>query len=184
MSDDAFVPLTPERGELPHQADEAATLLGFLDFHRRTLLLKVDGLDAGALRRTLPPSTMTLGGLLKHLAMVEDNWFHVAWRDEPYHEPWASVDWEADQDWEWHSAGHDSPQELRALWDAAVERSHATVVEALASGGLDQLSARRHHLTGEPVSLRWILVHMIEEYARHNGHADLLRESVDGATGE
>ena len=176
--------LTPERGEPAHQADEATTLLGFLDFHRRTLLVKVDGLDAEQLRRTLPPSTLTLGGLMKHLAMVEDNWFGVVWHDQPFVEPWASTDWEADRDWELTSAADDSPEELRALWDAAVARADRTIAEALARGGLDQVSRRSHHRTGEPVSLRWILVHMIEEYARHNGHADLLRESIDGATGE
>ncbi|UZN03623.1 DinB family protein [Cellulomonas sp. S1-8] len=176
-------PLTTERGEPPHRTDEAGTLLGFLDFHRRTLLVKVDGLDADALRRPLPPSTMTLGGLMKHLAMVEDNWFSEVWLDARV-EPWASADWAADRDWEWTSAADDTPEELRALWDAAVARSQRTVAVALASGGLDQESRRRHRGTGEPVSLRWILVHMIEEYARHNGHADLLREAVDGATGE
>ncbi|MCM0638776.1 DinB family protein [Cellulomonas wangsupingiae] len=176
--------LTPERDEPPHRSDEAGTLLGFLDFHRRTLLLKLDGLDADALRRPLPPSTMTLGGLMKHLAMVEDNWFGVVWHDAPHVEPWASVDWKADRDWEWTSAADDSPEHLRSLWDDAVERSQRTIAAALAAGGLDQVSARPHRLTGEPVSLRWILVHMIEEYARHNGHADLLREAVDGTTGE
>lgn len=176
-------PLTAERTDPPHRADEAHTLLAFLDFHRRTLLLKTDGLDADALRRPLPPSTMTLGGLLKHLAMVEDNWFAQVWLDERV-EPWASADWDADRDWEWTSAADDSPAELRALWDASVARSRRTVAAALAAGGLDQVSRRRHHATGEPVSLRWVLVHMIEEYARHNGHADLLREAVDGSTGE
>jgi len=176
--------LTPERAEPPHRTDEAGTLLGFLDFHRRTLLLKLDGLDAEALRRTLPPSTMTLGGLMKHLAMVEDNWFGVVWHDVPYSEPWASADWDADRDWDWTSAADDSPERIRALWADAVARSQRTVEAALAAGGLDQVSARPHRRTREPVSLRWILVHMIEEYARHNGHADLLRESIDGATGE
>lgn len=177
-------PLTPERGEPPHRSDEAGTLLGFLDFHRRTLLLKVDGLDAAGLRATLPPSTMTLGGLVKHLAMVEDSWFGVVWQDRPHVEPWASADWDADRDWEWTSAADDSPAQLRALWDAAVAHSQRVVDDALAHGGLDQLSQRRQAQTGEPVSLRWILVHMVEEYARHNGHADLLREAVDGTTGE
>lgn len=176
-------PLTPERTAPPHQADEATTLPAFLDFHRRTLLRKVDGLDADALRRRLPPSTMTLAGLVKHLAMVEDNWFAQVWLDERV-EPWASAPWDDDRDWEWTSATHESPADVRAQWDASVARSRRTVAAALAAGGLDQVSARRHHATGEPVSLRWVLVHMIEEYARHNGHADLLREAVDGATGE
>jgi hypothetical protein len=97
--------------------------------------------------------------------------------------PWAAVDWKSDPDWEWHSAAQDLPEELFALWQSAVDSSRALVEEALSDGGLDQL-ARRTWPDGSAPSLRWILVHMIEEYARHNGHADLLRESVDGETGE
>ena len=180
---DVDTPLTPDRTEAPHHGDETTTLLAFLDLHRRTLLRKVDGLDADGLRRPLPPSTMTLAGLLKHLAMVEDNWFSTVWLDAPV-EPWASAPWDTDRDWEWTTARAESPQELRAQWDTSVARSRRTVAAALAAGGLDQVSARRHRGTGAPVSLRWVLLHMIEEYARHNGHADLLREAVDGATGE
>ena len=183
METDAAAPLTQHRTDPPHDADEAGTLLAFLDFHRRTLLRKVDGLDAEALRRPLPPSSMTLAGLVKHLAMVEDNWFTQFWLDEQV-EPWSSADRDADRDWEWHSAAHDEPAELLALWQAAVARSRRNVAAALGTGGLDQVSRRAHRGTGRPTSLRWVLVHMIEEYARHNGHADLLREAVDGVTGE
>ena len=97
--------------------------------------------------------------------------------------PWDTVDWKADPDWDWHSAGHDTPEQLLALWQKAMARSRAVVTEALAGGGLDQL-ARRSWPDGRSPSLRWIICHMIEEYARHNGHADLIRESVDGLTGE
>jgi hypothetical protein len=93
------------------------------------------------------------------------------------------VDWTADPDWEWHSAADDSAEQLFALWEGSVARSRAAIDEALRSGGLDQL-ARRTWPDGSAASLRWIMTHMIEEYARHNGHADLLRESVDGETGE
>ena len=93
------------------------------------------------------------------------------------------VDWEADRDWEWHTAADDTPDELCALFDEAGGRSDAIIGEALADGGLDALSGRGQ-AQGEAFSLRWILVHMIEEYARHNGHADLIRESIDGVTGE
>lgn len=175
-------PLTPQRTDPPTTAGEADTLLGFLDFHRRTLLLKVDGLDADALRRPLPPSTMTLAGLMKHLANVEDHWFSTVWLGEDV-EPWASADWDDDPDWEWHSAVDDDPAHVRALWDAAVARSRGTVAAALAAGGLDQVAHRRRR-DGGTWSLRWVLLHMVEEYARHNGHADLLREAADGATGE
>jgi hypothetical protein len=99
------------------------------------------------------------------------------------HRPWDTVDWGLDPDWEWHSAANDSPQELFALWRDAVDRPQALVGEALTEGGLEK-PARRPSPSGEAPSLRWIVCHMIEEYARHNGHADLLRESVDGLTGE
>jgi uncharacterized damage-inducible protein DinB len=172
-----------DRPEPPLAGDEAATLIGFLDYQRATLAWKVAGLDAAGLRATVGASTMTLGGLLKHLACVEEWWFRevLHGRDpEPY---WAAVDWDADQDWEWHTAADDSPEELLAIWQGDVDRSRAALAEALATGGVDQL-ARRKLRDGTFPSLRWILCHMIEEYARHNGHADLIRESVDGVTGE
>ncbi len=171
------------RPEPPLAADEAATLLGFLDYQRATLAWKCGGLDAAGLRATIGASSMTLGGLLKHLALVEDSWFSRWLHGRDRRPPWDGVDWEADPDWDWHSAAEDSPAQLVALWQEAVARSRALVAEALADGGLDQL-ARRTWPDGRAPSLRWILVHMIEEYARHNGHADLLREAVDGRTGE
>ncbi|ACQ78596.1 protein of unknown function DUF664 [Beutenbergia cavernae DSM 12333] len=175
---------SPPRLDPPQHGPEAEILLGFLDFHRRTLQLKTDGLDAEQLNRTLAPSSMTLGGLLKHLAYVEDNWFSVVLLGNDDAEPWRDVDWGADRDWEWHSAALDDPEELRALHAAAVEASERIVAGVLADDGLDRLSVRRSRSTDEPFSLRWILVHMIEEYCRHNGHADLIRESIDGAVGE
>src|SRR5699024_1069371 len=100
-----------------------------------------------------------------------------------HHAPWDSVDWQADSDWDWHSAADDTPEQLRHLWETTVERSRLHVAQALKEDGLDQL-ARRAFPDGQAASLRWILTHMIEEYARHNGHADLLREALDGQTGE
>lgn len=167
----------------PHDAGEVETLRGFLEHHRATLAWKCRGLDAAGLSATTAATSMTLGGLLKHLALVEDSWFTRWLHDRPMPEPWVSVDWSADPDWEFHTAADDGPEELFALWEASCERSRAAVDEALANGGLDQPAARRSQ-EGDAPSLRWILVHMIEEYARHNGHADLLREAVDGATGE
>jgi uncharacterized damage-inducible protein DinB len=171
------------RPEPPIAADEITSILGFLDYQRATLEWKTRGLDAAGLAVTVGVSTMTLGGILKHMAYVEDAWFWRTLHDRPRSAPWATVDWSADQDWDWHSAADDSPDELRALWSAAVERSRSAVAEALTNGGLDQ-AAGHAWPNGEAPSLRWILLHMIEEYARHNGHADLLRESVDGETGE
>jgi uncharacterized damage-inducible protein DinB len=128
-------------------------------------------------------SSLTLGGLLKHMALVEDSWFSERLRGQDPVPPWDAVDGEADPDWELHSAAEDTPEELFTLWRAAVDRSRASVAAALAEGGLDQ-PMRAELRDGRQPSLRWIFVHMIEEYARHNGHADLLREAVDGATGE
>ncbi|GAA1677266.1 DinB family protein [Glycomyces endophyticus] len=171
------------RPEPPADGDETAMLLGFLEFHRATLAWKVRGLDAAGLRATVGASTMTLGGMLKHLALVEASWFAEDLFGRPMGEPWDSVDWKADRDWDWHSAADDSPEMLLALWERTVDRSRALVAEALEDGGLDRPAARSWK-DGRTPTLRWILVHMVEEYARHNGHADLIRESVDGETGE
>lgn len=171
------------RPEPPLTADEAATLQGFLDFQRATLAWKCEGLDAAGLARTVAASSMTLGGILKHLAYVESSWCSEWLRGQEPVPPWDTVDWKADPDWEWHSAGKDAPDQLFALWQAAVDRSRSLVAEALTDGDLGQ-PARRTWPDGRAPSLRWILCHLIEEYARHNGHADLLREAVDGRTGE
>jgi hypothetical protein len=93
------------------------------------------------------------------------------------------VDWDADPDWDWHSAAEDTPEQLYSLWQDAVARSRSLVAEALADGGVEQL-ARRTWPDGRAPSLRRILIDLIEEYARHVGNADLIRESVDGLVGE
>ncbi len=169
-----------ERPRPPLDGDESGQLYGFLDFQRATLQHKAAGLDAAGLARTLPPSTMTLGGMLKHMAYVEDNWFSVYLHGNEMCPPWRDADWKQDPDWEWHSAADDDPDELRAMLDAAVARSRDLVDGA----GLDTMSARVLSQRGRPVNLRWIVLHMIEEYARHNGHADLIRESIDGSVGQ
>ena len=171
------------RPETPLQGSEVETLLGFLDYQRATLAWKTSGLGEAGLRATVAASSMTLGGLLKHMALVEDMWFSRYLYENEYQAPWNAVDWKADQDWDWHSAADDTPEQLRALWQGAVERSRSLAAEALAAGGLDQPS-RWSWPDGRSPSMRWIVCHMIEEYARHNGHADLLRESVDGEVGE
>jgi uncharacterized damage-inducible protein DinB len=171
------------RPEPPIRSDETTTLLGFLDYQRATLAWKCGGLDPVGLQARVAASSMTLGGLLKHMAYVEDMWFSRMLYAAERAVPWDSVDWKADPDWDWQSAANDSPEQLFALWQDAVARSRALVTRALPDGGLDQ-PARRPWPDGQSPSLRWILCHMIEEYARHNGHADLIRESVDGATGE
>jgi len=175
------------RPEPPIAADETATLLGYLDYQRATLEWKTRNLDRTGLSRTVASSTMTLAGLLKHMAFVEDHWFGGMLHDLPRMSPWSEVDWAATPDWEWESAVSDAPDAVRAQWNTSVERSREAVRTVLAlADGADPLGglAKRAWPNGERPSLRWILVHMIEEYARHNGHADLLREAFDGETGE
>ena len=172
------------RPEPEPAVDEVTTLLGFLDYQRATFAWKCTGLDSAGMNAKVGVSSMTLAGLAKHLHYVEDHWFSYFLQGHDPRPPWDAIDWTADPDWEWHSAANDAPEQLLTAWNRAVVDARSSVAEALASGGeLGQL-AQRTWSTGEAPSLRWILVHMIEEYARHNGHADLLRESVDGSTGE
>jgi hypothetical protein len=169
--------------EPPLAGDETATLLGSLERQRATLAWKCGGLDADGLNARLEPSTITLGGLLKHLALVEADYFSMRLLGRDPGPPWNTVDWDADPDWEWGSAAEDTPEQLLAIWGEAVARSRSIVAEALADGGLDQLG-RFTTPSGESPSLRRLLIDLIEEYARHVGHADLIRESVDGLVGE
>ncbi len=171
------------RPEVPVAGDEIATLLGFLDFQRATLDWKTRGLGAAGLRATVGVSTITLGGLLKHLAYVEDNWFSRRLHGHDPALPWVTGEWESDSYWGWRPTPEETYEQLHTVWEAAMARSRSLVAKALAEGGLDTL-ARQPWPNGTSPSLRWIVVHMIEEYARHNGHADLIRESVDGQTGE
>ena len=159
---------------------EVEALLGALHRNRRTFAWKTGGLDAEAMRRTLGPSTVSLGGLVKHLSLVEDHYLthQVRGRDHPA--VWAPT--AEDDEWEWTSAAEDSPEELRSLWLGAVRRSEAAVDEALADGGLDATVAISDW--PETPNLRRVIVDLIEEYARHTGHADLIRESIDGLVGE
>jgi uncharacterized damage-inducible protein DinB len=175
------------RPEPPRDSGEAATLLGFLDYQRETLQRKCRGLSDQQLRVALAPSPITLGGLLKHLACVEDSWFTEVVGGQPLPEPWASVDFDADPDWTFQSAAADSGDALRALWAERVNRARSIVEAQLSQGEVGALSQTHPVLywgDQERVSLRWVLAHMIEEYARHNGHADLIRESIDGQIGD
>ncbi|MGH2602233.1 MAG: DinB family protein [Dehalococcoidia bacterium] len=170
--------------EPPDAGDETATLLGFLERQRATFAWKCCGLDVAGLRATVGASSMTLGGMLKHLARFEDDMSSEWLLGRNQRPPWDTVDWDAEHDWDWRSAADDTPEQLYALWRDAVAHSRALIAEALADGGPER---RRRGITdarNELPSLRYILINMIEEYARHNGHADLLRESVDGLTGE
>ncbi|GAA3296378.1 DUF664 domain-containing protein [Arthrobacter citreus] len=167
--------------EPPPAGSETETLMGSLDRQRSTFAWKTAGLDAGALAATVGASTITLGGLLKHLASVEDIYFAWRLKGQDPGSPWNTVDWDNDPDWAWRTAAEDSPEELYALWSGAVERSRQRLGDALDDGGLEMLLPP---VDGEVGSLRRMLIDLVEEYARHVGHADLIRESVDGLVGE
>jgi uncharacterized damage-inducible protein DinB len=168
------IPLAPDPDRA---AGERQTLVEFLDYFRSVLLRKASGLTNAQLSTRLAPSTLTIGGLLKHMAGVEDHWFTHTWLGAAYPEPWATADDGTNPDWDFDSAAGDTPEQLHELFEAALARSRAAIDGA---DDLDRLAALESRLGA--TSLRWILVHMIEEYARHIGHADLIRESLDGAT--
>ncbi len=169
--------------EPPLAGTEAEQLVGALDRLRATFRWKADGLDAAGLRARAGASALTLGGLLKHLAAMEDYTFTTKLRGEPLGAPWDTWGWDGSNDWEFTSAASDTPEQLYALWDGAVERSRARLSAALAEGGLGQLT-NGGSADGRHASLRRLLCDLIEEYGRHTGHADLLREAVDGLSGE
>lgn len=163
--------------------DEVEMLLFALARSRAQFAWKVGGLDAAALRREFPPSAMTLGGLIKHMAGVEERKMALAVTGERPAPPWDAIEPGEDEDFEWRTAADDSPEELYAMWRAAVERSEAATAAALADGGLDRPAAITFDGWGTP-NLRRMLVDLHDEYARHVGHADLFREAVDGLVGE
>jgi uncharacterized damage-inducible protein DinB len=168
------------RTDPPENASETITLTAYLAFQRETLLLKTEGLTREQLGRAHPPSSLTLAGLLYHLALVEESWALERFSGQPMPEPWAGVDWDATPDWEFDTAPGLEPEVLRERYREAARRTDAVVA---ATGDLDVLSAVPLR-NGSAFSLRWMLLHLVEETARHAGHADLLREAVDGAVGE
>jgi hypothetical protein len=169
--------------EPPIAGTEVEHLLGALDRLRMTFRWKAGGLDAAGLRTRIGASSLTLGGLLKHLAAQEDYASCTKLSGQPLGAPWDATGWDGSNDWEFTSAADDTPEQLYALWDGTVERSRARFDAALANGGLDQLI----HVSspdGRHASLRRLICDLIEEYGRHTGQADLLREAVDGLVGE
>ena len=171
------------RPEPEPAVNEVETLCGFLNYQRATLKWKCEGLTGAQMNVSVANSAITLGGLLKHMTFVENEWFGRWTGDNDRLEPWLSADFATYPDWEFESAQGESVESLFANWNASVALSEKVLSDLLAQGGLEQL-AKRKWPSGESPSLRWILVHMIEEYARHNGHADFIRESIDGQTGE
>lgn len=153
-------------------------LLAFLDFHRQTLLWKASELDADGLRQRPTTSTMTLAGLLKHCATAEVWWFQRVFAGQPAPAWLAAADWTADKDWEWTSALSDPPDELRQLYRDTIAQSDAIIADA----DLEDVATGSSGFAGQP-TLHWILLHVTTETARHAGHADLIREAVDGRVG-
>jgi hypothetical protein len=169
--------------EPPMAGTELAHLVGALDRLRTTVRWKVDDLDAAGLGTRIPSSDLTLGGLLKHLAAVEDIQFTVRMTGGRIGEPWESTPWRGGNDWLFSSAADDTPEQLYAYWDDAVRRSRDRLGAALTLGGLDQ-QVDLATPEGTHANLRRLLFDLVEEYGRHTGHADLLREAVDGRVGE
>lgn len=169
--------------EPPLAGTEVEQLLGSLDRLRFTFRWKADGLDEAGLRARVGASSLTLGGLLKHLAVVEDYTFTGKLTGESIGAPWVGTDLDPDTDWEFTSAADDSPAELYTCWDGAVARSRTRLAAALADGGLDP-AVHMATPAGRHANLRRLVCDLLEEYGRHTGHADLLREAVDGRVGE
>jgi hypothetical protein len=168
--------------EPPLAGTEVEHLVGALDRLRTTFRWKADGLDADGLRARIGASSLSIGALLKHLAAVEDYTFTVKLRGESIGAPWEAI-WEGGHGWDITSAAGDTPEQLYAFWDDAVARNRARLEGALAEGGLD-LTAEISDDGGVHASLRRLVCDLIEEYGRHTGHADLIREAVDGLVGE
>ncbi|MFE6176627.1 DinB family protein [Streptomyces sp. NPDC056464] len=169
--------MTIERHEPATTADERTMLEGWLDYHRQTLAWKCEGLTDAQLRTaSVEPSELTLMGLVRHMAEVERWWFHEVLLDEDLGVLYSS---EEDPDGDFHFTDADTWQEAYTTWQAEVDNARRNA----AGHGLDDRSKGRSR-SGETFNLRWIITHMIEEYARHNGHADLIRERVDGTTGD
>ncbi|MEV6379508.1 DinB family protein [Streptomyces sp. NPDC051773] len=163
----------------PAYADERVMLESWLDFHRETLALKCSGLTDDQLRlTTAAPSSMTLLGLVQHLAEVERNWFRRVFAGEDLPPVFGPGNGDG-----FALRPERKGDEVVAVWRAEIARGRELIADASLddSGRLSEEEAG--HVGDQGVSLRWIMVHMIEEYARHNGHADLLRERIDGVTG-
>jgi uncharacterized damage-inducible protein DinB len=168
--------MTPMRPQAPTAGDERAMLAGFLEYQRATLAAKCAGLTDVQLRaRVIPPSNLSLLGLVRHLAEVERGWFRAGVGGEDVWDLWVSPE---DPDADFDRVDTADVAEAFAAWDAEYLRARE-IVDATPS-----LDTTFEHPRLGPVSLRWVLLHLIEEYARHNGHADLLRERLDGTTGE
>lgn len=167
------MPAAPE--EAPLSGDERVMLDTFLDFQRGVLLRKVAELEEEGLRRPMTPSGLSMLGLLKHLAYVERWWFRAVFAGEDVAFPWTDEDPDAD----WRPEADETPEQIRDLYMGEVAAARAIV----AAASLEDVAAAPQNDRDRGVTMRWILFHMLEEYARHLGHADIMRELVDGRTG-
>ena len=164
----------------PTTTSERDSLGQYLDYQRETILLKTEGLTREQLARQIPTSGLTLAGILYHLALVEESWFEARFLGHADREDFAGVDWDADPDYEFRTALDKEPDWLRRRYRDACNRARQV---AAAAGSLDDVSATALS-SGKAFTLRWVMMHLIEETARHAGHADLLREAIDGTVGE
>jgi len=180
-TDETTGPWVPPPWEPPIDGTEAEHLLGALTRQRATLRWKADGLDEAGLRHRLPSSALSLGGLLLHLAMAEDYYLTTKLRGEKLVEPWRSLGHDGTDEWEFTTEL--GAAETYAVFDEAVVRNTARLEAALAEDGLEVV-AHVDDGNGNHPRLRRLLLDLLEEYARHTGHADLLREAVDGRVGE
>ncbi len=162
---------------------EAEALTAVLERNRLQFAWKTADLDDEGFRATAAASAMTLGGLVKHMAYVEADWLAFKLTGRAYGPPWDSMGLDADPDGEWRLGASDTVADIQALWRAAVARSRTIVSEVVGERGLDG-PASFTWPGGRTPTVREMLLDMIEEYARHTGHADVLRESVDGRVGE
>jgi uncharacterized damage-inducible protein DinB len=164
----------------PTTVSERESLGQYLDYQRETILLKTEGLTKEQLAQQIPSSGLTLAGLLYHLSLVEESWSEEDFLGLKPREDFAGIDWEADPDYEFRTALDKEPDWLRRRYRDACNRSRQVMAGA---DSLDTLSVGGQ-AGGKPFTLRWMIMHLIEETARHAGHADLLREAIDGSTGE
>jgi uncharacterized damage-inducible protein DinB len=172
---------TPVRQDPDATTTNERDLLGqYLDYQRETILLKAEGLTKAQFARQIPSSDLTLAGILYHLALVEESWLEIDFLGHQPRADFAGIDWKADPDYEFRTALEKDPDWLRRRYQDACDRARQA---AAGAGSLDDVSVSTR-IGGKPFTLRWVILHLIEETARHAGHADLLREAIDGGVGE
>jgi hypothetical protein len=166
--------------ELDPTGDEITLLHGFLDYHRTVLLRKAEGITEAQARSRIDPSDLTLLGLIRHMAEVERNWFRRRFRDLDAPPLYYG---DHDRDGDFHPDDADTLDDAMAALRTEIEFAHDTTA-GVALDTVAKANPPTQRIPGWQPNLRWILIHMIEEYARHCGHADLLRQRIDGTLGD